>query len=135
MILVVIPIPTATVMNTSMWIKIPTLYIYLFWHIINLFKIYSEDNKSLDDDDKYIIDHVYYQFIDDNDENFRLPVPLYSCIKPTMGLNLTLYILLLIGRFEKYIYLNLQSLLCELFWYSKLIGPSGDTEDLQNQQN
>ena len=75
-------------------------------------------------------DLIYY------DPNLdHLPIPVYSYIKPTMGTQFILHLLLSMGHFSTEIDLTLHPSLRESFRSSHLIGPLNDVESLQQYSN
>ena len=65
----------------------------------------------------------------------HLPIPVYSYIKPTMGTQFILHLLLSMGHFATEIDLTLHENLREAFRYAKLIGTQNDIESLQEYSN
>ena len=61
----------------------------------------------------------------------HLPIPVFSCIKPTMGFKFILHLLLLMGHFCLEHDLLHCGTLRESFRYAKLIGDSNEEEDLK----
>lgn len=79
----------------------------------------------------FAIDHV----IHNDDKEKHLPIPTYSYIKPSMGPQFLLHILLSMGRFETERQLLLNNSLKESFRYAKLIGPEDDIISLEHYSN
>ena len=73
--------------------------------------------------------------IDEDSDYDHLPIPVYSYIKPTMGTQFILHLLLLMGHFSTEIDLTLNETLRESFRYANLIGPLDDEESLQQYSN
>ena len=74
----------------------------------------------------FIKTHFLY---DDGYKN--LPIPVFSMVKPTLGVRFILYILLSMGEFDTETDLILHPSLRESLIYAKLIGNSNDEEDLK----
>ena len=73
--------------------------------------------------------------IDEDSDYDHLPIPVYSYIKPTMGTQFILHLLLSMGHFSTEIDLTLNETLRESFRYANLIGPLDDEESLQQYSN
>ena len=69
------------------------------------------------------------------DTHDHLPIPVFDYIKPNVQTRFILHILLSLGHFETEYDLLLQPNLRESLRYAKLIGPSNNTEDLQQYSN
>ena len=65
------------------------------------------------------------------DKEKHLPIPVFSCIKPTMGFKFILHLLLSMGHFCSEYDLLRHRTLRESFKYAKLIGDSNEVEDLK----
>ena len=76
-----------------------------------------------------------YIWIDDDSENDHLPIPVYSYIKPTMGTQFILHLLLSMGHFSTEIDLTLHATLRESFRYAKLIEPQNNHASLLEYSN
>ena len=72
----------------------------------------------------------FYFFIEDEGIRY-LPVPVFTCIKPTMGIQFILHILISLGHFETEADLILHTSLRKSLRYAKLIGDSEDEESLK----
>lgn len=79
--------------------------------------------------------HVETNLMVDNEDEDHLPVPVFSYIKPTMGVQFLLHIMLSMGRFATEIDLTLHGSLRESLRYAKLIGPSDTPENLEEYSN
>ena len=75
------------------------------------------------------------EIIYDSGKDEHLPVPVYSYLKPTLGVQFIHHILISLGRFTTEIDLTMQSSIRESLRYAKLIGSSNDEEDLQHYSN
>ena len=91
--------------------------------------------ENLDEAQIIFLIHVETNLMVDNDDEDHLPVPVFSYIKPTMGVQFLLHILLSMGRFATEIDLTLQGSLRESLRYAKLIGPSDNPENLEEYSN
>ena len=85
---------------------------------------------QLDDDDAD--DFVLYsnEFVYDDDAK-HLPVPVLSYIRPTLGVQFILHVLLSMGEFDTEVDLLHHNSLRNSLRYAKLIGESDDEEDLK----
>ena len=90
------------------------------------------DNESQDD---AMMKQINDFWIDEDTNNIHLPIPVFSYIKPTMGTQFLLHLLLSMGHFSTEIDLTLHENLRESFRYAKLIGPDDDEESLQTYSN
>ena len=95
--------------------------------------------------------HQLFQFISDiinsntgnslnhfvyNDEaELHLPIPVYSYIRPDMGTQFILHVLLSLGRFSTEIDLLQHATLRDSFQYTKLIGHHNDVYSLEQLSN
>ena len=79
-----------------------------------------------------MMEHLIY---DDADIVDHLPVPVFSFIKPTTGLQFAHNMLLSMGCFETEIDLIMHSTIREALRHAKLIGPSDAPDDLQIRSN
>lgn len=61
----------------------------------------------------------------------NLPIPVFSYIKPTMGVRFILHIMLSLGEFDTELDLILNPTLLESLRYSRLIGPENDVDSLE----
>ena len=82
-------------------------------------------------EDEEFITHATRYLIYNDDEEEHLPIPVYSYIRPTMGTQFILHILLSLGRYTTEIDLILQPSLRDSFRYAKLIGSEDNIESLQ----
>ena len=76
-------------------------------------------------DDEQFLRHIHNALMFE-DEIEHLPIPVYSYIKPTMGTQFILHLLISMGNFSTEIDLTLNKNLRESFRYAKLIGPLND---------
>jgi predicted GIY-YIG superfamily endonuclease len=102
----------------------------LFKKIMYLMDSNNEDD--LNDNDTTVLGFVLENLIDNNDAQDHLPVPVFSYIRPTNGVQFLHHILLSMGQFTTEIDLVLHQSIRESFRYAKLIGPSDDPTDLQS---
>ena len=87
------------------------------------------DNENDDLEEPIFCAHAYDNLLHiDNKSEELLPIPVFSCIKPTQGASFLLHILLSMGRFETEIDLTLHENVKAYFRYAKLIGPNDDEE-------
>ena len=75
------------------------------------------------------------QFLIIEDEKSNLHVPVYTYIKPQMGHQFILHILLSLGRFETELNLILHSNLQDSLQHAKLIGRKNDEASFQLYSN
>ena len=87
-------------------------------------------NQRDHDDWNFISSEIIY-----DDKKMKLPIPVYSYIKPHMGTNFLLHILLSLGHFETELDLILRQNIKESFRYAKLIGKKDDEESLVKYSN
>ena len=81
-------------------------------------------------------DYDFFSTFFIEDEGIRhLPVPVFTCIKPTMGIRFILHILISLGYFETEADLILHMSLRKSLRYAKLIGVSEDEESLKKYSN
>ena len=76
----------------------------------------------------------YVEFIQLNfmfEEDLKLPIPVYSYIRPTLQHQFILHLLLSFGRFETELDLVRHPTLRDSFRYAKLIGDNDDEESLK----
>ena len=91
-------------------------------------------NRHSDDlDDE--VDFILKCFRHEDDDIEHLPVPVYSYIKPTMGPQFILHILLSMGHSSAKIYLTHHATLRECLRSAKLIGDLDDEYSLQEYSN
>ena len=95
-----------------------------------------DEHDVTDEDDlkfyKFMMKNLIY---DDSSIYKHLPVPVFSYIKPTTGMQFIHHILLSMGCFSTEIDLILHSSIRESMRYAKLIGPSNEVDDLQRYSN
>lgn len=108
--------------------------------MINLFRDINDilgredDLIYFSDSEIYFYEHVKKNLIEGGNDD-HLPIPVYSYIKSTMGVQFILYILLSIGFFSTEIDLIHHSSLHDSLRYAKLIGSSNDKDSLQSYSN
>ena len=74
--------------------------IYNLFDRINTLYIGSKNDESFINDDDLQDFEVFTSFLINNEGKAHLPVPVYSTLKPTMGIRFILHILLSLGHFE-----------------------------------
>jgi len=74
--------------------------------------------------------HLYANLLHNDQPKEHLPIPVFSYIKPTIGVSFLLYIMLSMGRFATEIDLTLHQSIRECFRYAKMIGPENDEDSL-----
>ena len=91
------------------------------------------DNENDDLEEPICCAHAHDNLFHlDNKSEELLPMPVFSCTKPTQGPSFLLHVLLSMGRFETEIDLTLHESVKACFCYAKLIGPNDDEESLRN---
>ena len=70
--------------------------------------------------------HVNRNLIDEDESQNYLPVPVYLYIKPTMGVQFLLHIMLSMGWFSTDIDLTMHTTIHESLRYAQFIGSSND---------
>ena len=65
------------------------------------FSIQSESNNEevINDNDALFLHHINSNLIDEDENQAHLPIPVYSYIKPTTGVQFINHIMLSMGRF------------------------------------
>ena len=99
--------------------------------------VLQADVENLNNDDLSFLNHIesnlLYKY---QDEEEHLPIPVYSYIKPTMGVQFLHHMLLSMGRFATEIDLTMHASIRDCLRYAKLIGPDNDDEaSLQGYSN
>lgn len=101
--------------------------------VIRMFnKIMNVLNGTMIDDD--FKKHIHENLLAPDSEN-HLPVPVYSYINPSMGVQFIHHIMLSMGRFETEVNLTTQRSIRDSLRYCKLIGEDIDTESLKQYAN
>ena len=95
----------------------------------------SKDSRDNTMEDQNFLTNVHTQLVDFDDDHEHLPIPVYSYIKPTMGVQFMLHILLSMGHFSTEVDLISHSTIRECLQYAKLIGNRTDEESLQIYYN
>ena len=105
----------------------------------NLFKkinnILQHPIELLNEEDTHFLQFINEDLVDDDSSSDLLPVPVYSYIKPTLGIQFIHHILLSMGRYATELDLIMHPSLRESLRYAKLIGPSNDPDDLVEYSN
>ena len=112
------------------------ILIFLLEKLQYLFDSFSEGDPLEDVDInmlRFAQQHLMYDYDDGFDKH--LPIPVYSYIKPTMGPQFLLHILLSMGRFETERKLLLNPSMKECLRYAKLIGTEDDELSLSSYSN
>ena len=105
----------------------------LIQKVIHLFG-QIEMNQQLSRADYTFIKFAQKNLVVDEDEK-NLPVPVFTYIKPQMGHQFILHILLSLGRFETEADLTLHRTLRDSLRYAKLIGDRNDESSLRQYSN
>ena len=79
--------------------------------------------------------HAKKNLIYDDDHEDHLPIPVFSYIRPTMGTQFILHLLLSLGSFSTELDLVHHFSIRESLRHAKLIGPHDDPESLQKYSN
>lgn len=110
--------------------------------VLSLFKmiIYVFEKKRKGE--LHLLDDTHTIFLNFAEENLvkaddaeHLPVPVYSYIKPNLGLQFIHHLLLSMGRFSTEVDLLLHPDIRSSLRYAQLIGPSNDPDDLAEYSN
>ena len=80
---------------------------------------------------KFVLEEIIH--INRNEDD--LPIPVYSYLKPTLGVQFIHHVMLSLGRFATEIDLTMQPTIRESLRYAKLILPSNDQDELENYSN
>lgn len=115
----------------------------MYYMIININRVLNRaqcDNNyevpTLDDFRLLTFAKKELLYVDDTEcKKGNLLVPVYTYIKPKMGHQFILHILLSLGRFETEIDLTQHQSLRDCLRYAKLIGSNTDTDSLQEYSN
>ena len=97
----------------------------------DIYQLFMDINDALSNPQN---DETFVEFIHNHllfEENLKLPIPVYSYIRPSMPHQFILHILLSLGRFQTEIDLNQHTSLRNAFRYAKLIGLNNDEESLR----
>ena len=78
-----------------------------------------------------MVAHIENNLVYNDDHEDHLPIPVFSYIRPTMGTQFILHLLLSLGHFSTEIDLLLHPNVKESLRYAKLIGENDDEEALQ----
>lgn len=115
--------------STQSMLMSPLFCMYeLFMYLIRLLRA---DEVRLDDEDVTFLDFAYEHLVDQECIGKHLTVPVFSYVKPTMGVHFIFHVALSMGRFASEVNICLQPSLHESLRYSKLMGPSNDAVELQ----
>ena len=104
--------------------------------MIQLFRqieyVTQTDIDHLSDNDKEFLQHAQENLLYDNENEKHLPIPVYTFLKPSMGYQFLLHILLSMGRFSTEIDLTVHATIRDAFCYAKLIGSEEDKDSLHS---
>ena len=92
-------------------------------------------NSHLELDDSQLFEFIQTHLVDNRCEGKLLPCPVFSYVKPSMGVQFILHILLSMGRFGCEVDLFLKPSLKESLRHAKLIGPSDEPDQLKQYSN
>ena len=79
--------------------------------------------------------HIHNNLVFNDDDLEHLPISVFSYIRPTMGTQFILHLLLSLEHFSTEIDPLLHERIRELLRYAKLIGQSNDTQSLRQYTN
>ena len=99
-------------------------------HVLN-----ESDRNLIDVYDIRFLNNVNDNLMLDNSEEGHLPVSVFSYIKPTMGIQVLLHIMISMGRFSTEIDLTTHATLRESLRHCQLMGPSDDPVYLEEYSN
>ena len=97
--------------------------------------VVTDNDDELQDNVCNIVEHIKNLWIEEINAEAHLPIPVFSYIKPTMGTQFILHLLLSMGHFSTEYDLTLHENLRESFRHAHLIGPENDQESLQRYSN
>ena len=102
-----------------------------------LYHVTHSDKESLDDDETYFYEYAMSSLVCEYDDGYdnHLPIPVYTYIKPSMGTQFLLHIMLSMGRFSTERELLLQPTIRDNLRSAKLIGTQGDSASLASYSN
>ena len=106
--------------------------------MINFFKRLlkvMDSNEKLSRADTGFRKFVLEEIIHVNRKEDHLPIPVYSYLKPTLGVQFIHHVMLSLGRFATEIDLTMQPTIRDSLRYAKLIGPSNDQDELEKYSN
>ena len=97
----------------------------------DIYQLFIDINNALSNpqDNETFVDFIHNHLL--FEEKLKLPIPVYSYIRPSMPHQFILHILLSLGRFQTEIDLNQHTSLRNAFRYAKLIGLNNDEESLR----
>ena len=102
---------------------------------IRIYRSAESDEEILSESEKDFLNFTSNNILYIQDIDLKLKVPVYTYIKPQMGHQFILHILLSMGRFETELDLTLHSNLRNALRYAKLIGGKYDKESLKIYSN
>ena len=94
-----------------------------------------DSNEKLSRADTGFRKFVLEEIIHVNRKEDHLPIPVYSYLKPTLGVQFIHHVMLSLGRFATEIDLTMQPTIRDSLRYAKLIGPSNDQDQLEKYSN
>ena len=94
-----------------------------------------ESNEQLSREESEFRKFVLNEIIYENSNEDHLPIPVYSYLKPTLGVQFLHHVMLSLGQFATEIDLTMHPTIRESLRYAKLIGPSNDQEELEKYSN
>ena len=94
--------------------------------------VIETSEEDLNETQMIILNHVNCNLIDHKtDKSPHLPIPVYSLIRSTLGVQFIQHAMLSMGRFEIEIDLTLKPSIRDCLYYARLIGSYIDNTDLQ----
>ena len=103
----------------------------LFKKIDHCIKVEESDENELDEEEGQFYDFAMEHLIHQDEDDNHLPVPVYSYLKPALGVQFIHHILISLGRFSTEIDLTMKPSIRESLRYAKLIGESNVPHELQ----
>ena len=103
--------------------------IYIFRSINH---VVQSDSSVFTNEELSFLEHAESNLIFIDPDNSHLPIPVYSYLKPSMGVQFLHHILLSMGILSTGIELKLHGTIRDCFRYAKLIGPDDDITSLEN---
>ena len=95
----------------------------------------SENEPNLSDEEIEFREFMHANLLHHDEKEEHLPIPIYSYLKPTMGVSFILHVMLSMGRFETEIDLIMHRSIRECLRYCGLIGERNDEESLTEYAN
>ena len=107
--------------------------ISLFLRINRALALENEPNLSIEEIKFREFMHAHLLHHEEKEEH--LPIPIYSYLKPTMGVSFILHVMFSMGRFETEIGLIMHRSIRRCLKYCGLIGERNDEESLTEYAN